>query len=95
MRDDKITTRVVLAGFFGFNIFIFTLHNNGDGPTFVSVETMLNRDQGGRQAKTYSRTVAVLLCGVRTSGSKNTVSATWPFKGRLLAPSGSQDFSQS
>jgi len=41
---------VVLAEFFiWFNTFTFTFHDNGDGPTFVSAETMLIQLEGSKQ----------------------------------------------
>jgi len=37
---------ILLGSFIWFNT--FTFHDNGDGPTFISAETMLNRNRRGQ-----------------------------------------------
>jgi hypothetical protein len=41
MGDDKVTSRTILAEFLIW-VDTFTFHDNMDGPTSVSTETMLN-----------------------------------------------------
>jgi len=69
--DEKVAARVVLAGFFTwFSTFTSTLHDNGDGPTFVSAEAMLNCN---RRGSTYRRAVAAVLWSIHEWVKKDRV----------------------